>query len=142
MGFKDSKNSTFEIDDVGGTIRDLSAFVTEIDGLPGARALNDVTALADAGAKRLPTIEDGRFTIRGWWDNTATTGPDVVLGALRTHTSPTDFEYGPEGNASGDFMYTGQCWIDSYVARSRVGSIVEFTASLLVEGVVARGAHA
>ena len=142
MSFFDSSKSKFELDDTGGQQRDLSAYITEIDGLPGARNLNDVTALADSGAKRHPSIEDVSISLRGWFDNTASSGPDAVLGPLRTHTSATDFEYGPEGNSASDIMYTGTCWVESYVARSRVGGIVEWSATLKVEGVVTRAAHA
>ena len=141
MAFFDSKVSRFSIDDTGGTPRDLSAFVTEVKGLPGRRALNEVTALADGGAKFVPGLEDVPFSLGGLFDNTSTSGPDAVLGALRSHTSDVDFEYGPEGTTTGDIKYSGRCWVVSYDLRSRVGSLVEWTASLQVEGTVTRGTY-
>ena len=140
MAFFDSKASKFLIDDTGGTQRDLSAYVTEVRGLPGPRNLNEVTALGDSGARFIPGLEDVTITLHGIFDNTATTGPDAVLGPLRSHGSAVDFEYGPEGSGSGDVKYSGVCWVLSYELRSRVGSRVEWSAALQVEGTVPRGA--
>ena len=140
MAFFDSKTSTFEIDDTGGTIRDLSAYVNDINGLPGPRNLNEVTALGDSGAKFIPGLENVTISLSGSYSDDAQ-APDVVLGTLRTHTSAVDFEYGPEGNSTGDIMYTGTCWVTSYEVQSRVGSAVAWSATLQVEGTVTRGAH-
>ena len=139
MVFFDSKVSKFLIDDTGGTQRDLSAYVTEVRGLPGDRSLNEVTALGDSGAKFIPGLEDVTVNLAGMFDNTATSGPDAVLGALRTHTSAVDFEYGPKGSGTGDVKYSGTCWVVFYELRSRVGNLVEWSATLQVEGVVTRG---
>lgn len=139
MAFFDSKASKFLIDDTGSVQRDLSAFVTDVRGLPGPRSLNEVTALGDSGAKFIPGLEDVSITLSGIFDNTATSGPDAVLGALRSHSSAVDFEYGPEGSGSGDIKYSGTCWVLSYELRSRVGNRVEWSAALQVEGTVTRG---
>ena len=139
MTFFDSKVSKFRIDDTGGVLRDLSAYITEVRGLPGSRELNEVTALGDSGVKFIPGLEDVAITLNGLFDDTATSGPDAVLGPLRTHGSAVDFEYGPEGSSTGDIKYSGTCWVLSYELRSRVGNRVEWLAALQVEGTVTRG---
>ena len=139
MAFFDSKVSKFRIDDTGGTLRDLSAYITEVRGLPGQRALNEVTALGDSGARFIPGLEDVTVRLSGLFDDTATSGPDAVLGPLRTHASAVDFEYGPEGSSTGDVKYSGTCWVVSYDLRSRVGNLVEWSATLQVENIVSRG---
>jgi hypothetical protein len=141
MSFFDSKVSKFLIDDTGSVQRDLSAYITEVRGLPGPRHLNEVTALGDSGARFIPGLEDVTITLNGIFDNTATSGPDAVMGPLRTHTSAVDFEYGPEGSTSGDVKYSGTCWVLSYDLRSRVGSRVEWSAALQVEATVSRGTY-
>ena len=108
-------------------------------GLPGRRNLNEVTALGDSGAKFIAGLEDVDISLSGIFDDTATTGPDAVLGPLRTHTSAVSFEYGPEGSGTGDVKYSGNCWVLSYELRSRVGDGVEWNAVLQVDGTVARG---
>ena len=142
MAFFDSKVSKFLIDDTGGTQRDLSAYITEVRGLPGRRALNEVTALGDSGARFIPGLEDVTVRLGGLFDDTATSGLDAVLGPLRTHTSAVDFEYGPEGSSTGDVKYSGTCWVVSYDLRSRVGNLVEWAATLQVESIVSRATFA
>ena len=132
MAFFDSRVSRFLIEDAGGTKRDLSAFVVDVRGLPGARG--------DSGARFIPGLQDGLFSLSGLFDSTASSGPDAVLGALRPHDAAVGFEYGPEGTATGAVKYSGQCWVVSYELRSRVGRLVEWGASLQVDGVVDRGA--
>ena len=140
MAFFDSTVSRFLIDDADGDRRDLSPYLTEVSGLPGRRALNEVTALGDRGARFVPGLERASIRLEGLFDNTDSSGPDDILGALRSHSSAVDFEYGPEGAAKGDVSYTGACWVASYELRSRVGRLVEWSASLQVDGAVARGA--
>ncbi len=139
MTFFDSKVSKFLIDDTGSVQRDLSAYLTDVRGLPGPRNLNEVTALGDSGARFIPGLEDVAVSLAGIFDDTASSGPDAVLGPLRTHGTAVDFEYGPEGSTAGDVKYSGTCWVLSYELRSRVGNRVEWTASFQVEGTVARG---
>lgn len=134
MAFYDSSSSTFQLDDTGGTQRNLSAYVTAIRGLPGPRNLNDVTSLSDSGRKSIPGLEDVQFSVDFLWDDTATSGPDVVLSGVRTHTAAVDFEYSPEGTT----VYSGTCWITSYEINSQVGSQVTATANFQVEGTVSR----
>ena len=141
MAFFDSSRSKILLDDTASTQRDLSAYVTEIDGLPGARGLYETTAMSDKGSVFIPAVEDARVALRGLFDDTASSGPDAVLGPLRTHGTAVDFEYAPEGTSSGSVKYSGVCWVEAYELRSRVGKLVEWTASLRVDGVVARGTY-
>ena len=139
MAFADGSDGFFSIVDTGAQARDMSPYINEVGGLPGPRALNDVTGLGDAGRKSSPGIQDVKISLRGSWNEIANVSPDVVLGALRTHTAPTAFIYGPEGNATQDIKYSGTCWVVTYELRSRVGNLVEWSASLQVEGTVTRG---
>ena len=86
-----------------------------------------------------PDLQDAVFSLGGLFDSTATAGPDAVLGALRSHNAAAGFEYGPEGTATGAVRYHGNCWVVSYELHSRVGRLVEWSASLQVDGIVSRG---
>lgn len=139
MAFFDSQESVFLLDDTGSTQRDLSPYITSIDGLPGPRELSEATALGDGGRKFHPSLENVVITLELMWSDDASVGPDTVLGPLRTHSSAVDFEYGPEGQTSGDIKYSGTCWVRNYKITSRVGSLVMATAELQVNGQVTRG---
>ncbi len=133
-----SRYSKFYLVDTGAVERDLSAYLTEISGLPGERELNDSTTLGDSGHEREPSLENGRIRIAGFFDDTATLGPDAVLGPLRTHTSATTFKYGPKGSTATFVRYTGTCWVRNYEITSRVGELVGFSADLEVNGAITR----
>ena len=139
MAFFDSKVSKFLIDDTGSVQRDMSPYITEVRGLPGPRSLNEVTALGDSGARFIPGLEDVTITLSGIFDNTATSGPDAVMGPLRTHTSAVNLAYGPKGSGTGDVKYSGACWVMSYELRSRVGNLVAWSATLQMDDTVTRG---
>ena len=138
MAFIDGRGSRFSITDTSGTMRDLSAYITEVRGLPGERALNEVTALGDSGARYKPGGESVSFTLRGLFDDSAVVGADAVLGALRYHDTPTRFEYAPAGLTAGRPRYTGNCWVKSYEILSRAGEQVSWEATLQVEGTANR----
>ena len=138
MAFIDGRGSRFRITDTSGVMRDLSAYITEVRGLPGERALNKATALGDSGARFTPGGEAVSFTLRGLFDDTSVTGADAVLGGLRLHSTPTAFEYAPAGFAAGKARYTGDCWVKSYELLSRAGEPVSWQATLQVEGSINR----
>lgn len=141
MAFFDSRVAVFKITDTSSVSQTLSAYITEISGLPGPRNLNEVTALGDAGTKHIPGLEDVSISLSGIFDDTTDTGPDDVLGDLRTHTSAVAFEYGPQGTGGSDVKYSGTCWVENYEVSSSVGNKVEWSATLRVEGTVARGSY-
>ena len=136
-------DAVFKIDDTGGQIRDLSTYITRVRGLPGPRKVVRVTGLGEAGQKWTPGLQEGEFIVEGEYDNTATSGPDAVLGPLRTHTSPVDFEFGPHGGETGEVKYSGTCWVEDYwvdVHNPTTGpNLVKWQAKFKVEGAVTRG---
>ena len=146
MAFFDSSISRFHIDDTAGTSHDLSASVTEIEGIPGSRSLTEITSLSDegpvyiVGAGLKPVLTT--VTLTGIFDDSPS-GTDAVLGALFTenHPSPVEFSYAPAGTSHGSVRYSGMCWVERYEVSSRAGERVGFTATLRVEGSIARAVH-
>lgn len=141
MVFFDAEKSVFQIDDTGSSLRNLSTYLNDVGGLPGPRRLSDVTGLGDGGTKWHPGLEDVQISLSGTYDSTASSGPEEVLGELRTHTRANDFDYGPEGSDASSPKYSGTCWVSTFEIQSRVGDAVRFTATLQVEGKVTRGTY-
>ena len=139
MAFTDGQRSRFRIADSGGVMRDLSAYITEVSGLPGERTLNEVTALGDTGARFKPGAESTVFTLSGLFDDTAVTGADSVLGALRYHTDPTRFEYAPSGFTVGKRALHRKVLGEVLrTAQSQWERSVSWKATLQVEGTINR----
>ena len=140
----ESRNLVFSIvDSDGATTRDLSAYLTGVSGLPGERELVDVTRLGDTGHRFVTSLWNGRFTLNGLYDKTATAGPDTVLTNLLANTTASPFAFGPTGSSSGaspvNRKVSGSAWIRSYTIQGQVGAAVAFTAEGQVEGNVSVG---
>jgi hypothetical protein len=144
MAFFDSSISRFHIDDTAGASRDLSANITEIEGIPGSRSLTEITSLSDegpvyiVGAGLKPALTT--VTLTGIFDDSPS-GADAVLSALLSHPSPVEFSYAPAGTSHGSVKYSGMCWVERYEVSSRAGERVGFTATLRVEGSITRAVH-
>ena len=139
MTFFDSSISRFHIADTTGTSHDLSASITSIAGIPGTRTLIDVTSLTDDAPVYIPGAGSRPITLTGIFDDNT----DAVLGALFTENqeSPTEFNYAPAGTSPGSASYSGRCWVERYEVSSTAGDRVTYTATLRVEGNIARGVH-
>jgi hypothetical protein len=135
MSFVHGKDAVFSIDDSGGTLRSVKVYLNQVSGLPGARALSEVTAFGDQGTKSIPSLANVQFSIGGHYEATATVGITTVLNGLRTATATSSFEYGPAGSATGALKVLGECWITALTYDASVSDRVPIAASFQVEGV-------
>lgn len=135
MTFRHGKDAVFSLDDSGGTLRDVKIYLNQVSGLPGARALSEVTAFGDQGTKSIPGLANITFSIAGHFDATATTGIFTVLNGLRTATATATFEYGPEGSATGRVKMSGECWLTELTVDASVSDRVPIAATFQVDGV-------
>jgi len=132
-----SKVSKFLIKDTGGTVRDLSAYLTEISGIPGERELIPWLTIGGSSREKIPSVENnGPIRLAGFFDDTATSGPDIVLAALRTYETRTEFNYGPKGSTTGFRRFDGFVFVRRYEVRSIPGELVAFVAELEVDGAI------
>jgi len=135
MTYVHGKDAVFSLDDSGGTLRTIHVNLNSVSGLPGARALSEVTAFGDQGTKSIPSLANVQFSIGGHYDATATTGVATVLNGLRTSTVTSTFNYGPAGSATGALKITGECWMTAYTIDTTVSDRVPIAASFQVDGV-------
>lgn len=137
MSFVHGKDAVFSLDDSGGTLRDIHIYVNGVSGLPGARALSEVTAFGDQGTKSIPSLANVQFSLTGHYDATASTGIATVLNGLRTATATATFKYGPAGGATGALAIGGECWCTELAYDASVSDRVPVAASFQVDGVPA-----
>lgn len=135
MAFVHGKDAVFSLDDSGGTLRAVKIYLNSVTGLPGARALSEVTAFGDQGVKSIPSLANVQFSIGGHYDATASTGISTVLNGLRTATATASFEYGPAGSASGALKVLGESWCTELTYDSTVSDRVPIAASFQVDGI-------
>jgi hypothetical protein len=68
--------TTFEVDDSGGTARDIKNDITSF-GLNTPRGVQDVTGIDKAAIERLLLLADGQFTLSGVFNDAANQSHDV-----------------------------------------------------------------
>lgn len=141
MSFSHGKDAVFSLDDSGGTLRAVKAYLNSVNGLPGGRGLSEVTAFGDQGTKSIPGTANIQFSIAGHADYTASVGIGIVLGGLRTATATASFEYGPAGSTTGAVKYLGECWLTEFTVDSTVSDRVPIAASFQVDGTVSISAY-
>ena len=79
-----SASAKVEFDLVGGTLQDMSPYVTDINGVDIESITEESTPFTVAWQAHLPVgiFKMADVVIGGFYDDAATTGPDVVFNAL------------------------------------------------------------
>ena len=101
--YNSAGTSYVEVDDSGGTPRDLSPYADFIDFC--GRDFYD------------QTVSVKEIVIQGPWDDKASTGSDVVLAGILG--AVVTVSYGPAGNASGARKITGEWTFSDYSIEAR-----------------------
>lgn len=126
------KNANFQITDSGGTLRDISGDVSDVDGLPGASEVADSTGLGSTAKSYLGGLNDVKFTIKGQFNDTVLTGSHTVLSGIRGLSKA--YQYGPAGTATGYVKITGNAILTNYKLHSPLNAAVEFQADFQGSG--------
>lgn len=86
-----SNSITISFDDSGGSLRDMSNYIREFNGVTLEAILAESQAFGDSWFEAVATgmkkVED--ITIGGYYDDTASTGPNVVFNAVGNTTTRT-----------------------------------------------------
>lgn len=129
--FSTGKAAVFEIDDTGGTSRDISDVLNSVD-FPETTDTAEVTAFGASSRSYIVSLESATISISGMYDAT-------VDGYLKGGTEPASrtFTFKP-GVSSGDAIYSGECILTSYSLSSPVGDVNTFSADFQVTGTVTR----
>lgn len=133
MAISHGRKAEFKIDDTGATLRDLSSYISGVD-FPRDRDLADASTLGDDDRQFVSGLKGATFTIPGQHEPTI----DGYLHALYEAGEPTDFEYYPQGNATGKVKITGQVLVNSYSTSTDLGGVGSFSLGLTVNGGVTR----
>ena len=138
MAFVHGKGGAFKIDNSGGTLQTLTAYIDNIDFNNTVDTAESTTMGAEAKTY-LSGQSDATFSVSGKYDSTASTGPDVILQGLVGLETTSTFEIGPEGGTTGKVKYTGECFLTGYSISVPVGDVVTFTADFQVTGAITKG---
>jgi hypothetical protein len=130
--FVHGKSTNFQLDDTGGTSRDISNVLTSVD-FPETIDTAETTAFGSSAKSYIVGLSDATISISGIWDATV----DGYLAGGAEPASRT-FIYGPAGSTAGNVKYTGEAIVTSYSTSNPVGDVVTFSVDLQVTGAVTR----
>ncbi len=136
MAFVHGKDSVFKIDNSGGSLTDISAYVNSVD-MPQTVDVAETTVLGKDNKTYIVGLKDATISLAGLWDSTV----DAIFGAVLGQSATLSFEYSPEGTTAGNIKYTGEAILTSYSKNSPVGDVVSYSADLQVSDAVTRGTH-
>jgi hypothetical protein len=114
----------------------MTSHVDSIDSLGKGVASLDTTTFADSAERVIAGMEESQeITLEGPFDDTATTGPDAVFGAIVGTIGTVEFY--PHGTASGDRKMSGEFLCTTYQVQAPVKERVSYSATFKLDGTLA-----
>jgi len=126
-------HSKVTIVSVGGS--DLSIYTTSSE-LEKTTDTHDSTAYGPDAKEYTPGLNDATFSLEGWYDNTATTGPRPVLEGVFAANAAAAILRQLEGAGSGLPQDSFNGIMTSYTETSPVADICTWSADFQVTGPV------
>jgi len=138
MAFQHGKSGYFAIDDDAPALKDISAFVSNVDF---SRDIDtpETTVFGVDDRTYIPGLKGATISISGYFDSTDATGIDEIMDDQFVKTVTSTFNYSPEGTTTGDIVYHGECICTNYSLSSPVDGVVSYTADFQITAAVTRG---
>lgn len=133
MAFVHGKSAVFKLDDSGGTLRDLSAYLDDVS-FPRSIETAETTTFGSSAKSYITGLTDATISLSGKFDATA----DGYLAGVVGQAATLSFEYGPAGSTGGNVKYEGECILTSYEVGATVGDAVTASVELQVTGSITR----
>lgn len=126
-----SKDLKIEVDNSGGSLVDISDYVTTIGGFSVEAILEEGTAFSDTWVEQLFTgnKQSPAITLGGFYDDTASTGPDVILNSVGD-TRSLKITLGSTKSYSVEAIITSYSWAPA------VKTLTKFSCVLTPTGTV------
>lgn len=134
--FTHGKATVFKVDNSGGTLTDISNVLTDVS-FPQTVETAETSSFGSSAKTYVVGLSDATVSVSGNFDATV----DAHLSGILGQAASVSFEYGPEGSATADAKYTGECILTSYEKSGAVGDVVTFSAEFQVTGTVTRGTY-
>ena len=129
-----SSEITITLDDSGGTPRAVTNYIMTMSAAELEALIQQSNAFGDAFEEYLPTgvQKVSPFDLTGFHDDTATTGPHVVMIAPdATPTTSTRTLTIVFGNSK---QFSGECFITKYSVLGKNGALTEFACHIQPTG--------
>lgn len=136
MAFVHGKSADFRLDNSGGSLTDISAYLDNVS-FPQPIETAETTTFGASSKSYIVGLKDSSISLSGKWDSTV----DAQIAAVLGQAASLSFQYGPAGTTVSNIKYTGECYVTSYDVSAPVGDVVTFSLELQVTGAVTRGTY-
>lgn len=134
MAFAHGKDSSFKLDNAGGVLTDLGAYVTNVQ-VPKQIAMADTTTIGDSDASQIPGIKSGTITVTALSDPALITHLNGIYGLAAT----SSYEWGPHGTTNGLPRIFGECRLRQWTPASGVGNAAQLNFDCVLDGAQSLG---
>jgi len=134
----DAEVSLFKMHD-GTSLRDLSASVKELRGIPGQMKVNDKTTFGSVGERPALSIMVAHFSIEFLFNMITDIGVHPLIATMWATKVARLYEYYPAGEVAGNAKFTGNAYCPIYEITSRVGDIVAVHAEFISDNGITVG---
>ncbi len=122
-----------------GSFLDISNYIDTISGLDMEAMVQDSHAMGDSWAESLftGTKRFNTFTIEGFYDDVATSGPHVLFGAPNSLGNERVIKFSPDGPTPGTAnAIKSDVIISKYMTKPTRNELTRFTLTLVPTGAV------
>jgi len=119
-------------DSVGSADTNITAYVTKLGDITINKGAIESTPFGVTAPEYLAGVlkRYEEITIEGFYDDTATTGPDAIFNSTNAVARYWKVTW-------GNSKYTsGRCWITGYKRGSEVGGYQTYTATIMPTGTI------
>lgn len=127
------KNFQFYISDSAGSQRNISVGVNSID-LPSDQDIVDVAGFGDSKKNYVTGLADSKVTVKGQFDDTATTGSHAVLSGLVGGTTGYRLSAAPKGSAIAYPRFEGTYLLNKYNISAAINGAIMYDAEFVPFG--------
>jgi hypothetical protein len=129
MAFGHGKTGYLEVEDAGGTSRNWSTYLDNIQSNLGLD-LADSTTFGRNHKGKTPGLRDSKISFSGKFDATV---DGYIEGIMQKATTSTAI-YGPIGNTAGMIKYTLEVFLGSYDVTTPVADMTTISGTLEHDG--------
>jgi hypothetical protein len=125
--FTHGKSACIYLANHTATLTSITAYCESVD-VPFTADVAETTVFQNTQKQYTPGLKDGTISISGILETAINTIMASALGASK------EFEYGPQGSASGSILYKGSAICTNYTVTSGLDGASRFNATLQMNG--------
>lgn len=133
MAFSHGKNTVVKVDNSGGSLVDLSAYIDK-SNLDQMVDTAETSTFGATSKTFLAGLQDGKISMEGPFDPV----PDAQFNSLLGSSTTKSIEFYPQGTTAGLRKYTFEAILTSYGPDGDVGAAERWKAEFQVTGDITR----